>query len=114
MTPARRPDAARSARVKASQSKGRALAESLQRHLLAQGVITVLEHRFHPTRRWRFDLAVMGPPVLVAVEIEGGVWVRGAHVRGAHFRQDIEKYAEAACLGWRVIRVSLQTTDFPC
>jgi very-short-patch-repair endonuclease len=60
------------------------------------------EYRFHPTRKWRFDFA--WPNRKVAVEIEGGIWNRGAHVRGAHFLSDCEKYNSAGALGWRVFR----------
>lgn len=62
------------------------------------------EHRFHPTRRWRFDLA--WPEHRVAVEYEGGVATkaRGRHSRGWGFEADCEKYAEAALAGWLVLR----------
>lgn len=61
-----------------------------------------LEHRFHPERRWRFDLA--WPDRLIGVEVDGGVWSRGRHTRGAGFEKDCEKLNEAALLGWRVLR----------
>ncbi len=60
------------------------------------------EHRFHSTRRWRFDYA--WPDYQVALEVEGGVWVGGRHTSGAGFVKDMEKYNEAACMGWRIIR----------
>lgn len=66
----------------------------------------VSEYRFAPPRRWRFDLA--WPRCKVALEIEGGVFKRGGggrHNRGAGFRNDLEKYSEAAVRGWKVIRV---------
>jgi len=65
----------------------------------------VAEHRFHPTRRWRFDWAFVDERI--AIEIEGGVFLAdgGRHSRGAGFRNDTEKYAEAAIAGWRIIRV---------
>jgi hypothetical protein len=62
----------------------------------------LIEHRFHVTRRWRFDYA--WPEHLIALEVEGGVWVGGRHTSGAGFVKDMEKYNEAACLGWRIIR----------
>ena len=62
----------------------------------------VAEHRFHPTRRWRFDWAFLDR--LVALEVEGGVWQQGRHTRGSGFVKDIEKYNAAAALGWRIIR----------
>lgn len=73
------------------------------------------EHRFHVTRRWRFDYA--WPDYQVALEVEGGVWVGGRHTSGAGFVKDMEKYNEAACMGWRIIRCqpkqlcTMQTVD---
>lgn len=62
------------------------------------------EHRFHPERKWRFDLAF--PDLKLAVEVEGGLWVNGRHNRGAGFEADLEKYGEAQKLGWTVYRCS--------
>lgn len=66
------------------------------------------EHRFTPSRRWRFDFAwppsATGPGV--AVEVEGGSWISGAHTRGAHFEEDCEKYNRAALDGWVLLRVT--------
>jgi very-short-patch-repair endonuclease len=66
------------------------------------GYMYGLEYRFHPTRKWRFDAAF--PSAKVALEIEGGVWNYGRHNRASGFLKDMEKYNEAAMLGWRVIR----------
>ena len=63
----------------------------------------VSEHKFCPTRRWRFDYAFIESRV--AVECEGGVWIGGRHTSGSGFVKDCEKYSEAAALGWRIIRV---------
>jgi hypothetical protein len=62
------------------------------------------EHRFHPDRKWRFDFA--WPEHRVALEVEGGVWVRGGgrHNRGSGYLRDMAKYNEAARLGWVVVR----------
>lgn len=62
----------------------------------------VQELKFHPKRLWRFDYA--WPDQKIAVEIEGGIWNKGAHVRGKHFLSDMEKYNAAAKLGWRIFR----------
>jgi very-short-patch-repair endonuclease len=64
----------------------------------------VREYRFHPLRKWAFDLCY--PEHRLAVEIEGGVYVLGRHVRPKGYRNDCEKYSEAAVLGWRIIRVT--------
>jgi very-short-patch-repair endonuclease len=66
----------------------------------------VREHRFHPTRQWRLDFA--WPDRKVAVECEGGVWIRGRHSRGKGFIEDCSKYAEAALAGWLVFRVTAE------
>ena len=64
------------------------------------------EHAFCPGRKWRFDFVIIGAKI--AVEIEGGVWTNGAHVRGKHFISDMEKYNHATLLGWRVLRFTPQ------
>jgi hypothetical protein len=64
----------------------------------------VKEFPFHAERKWRFDWA--WPTKRIALEIEGGVWTSGRHTRGKGFEADCEKYAEAAILGWTVIRVT--------
>lgn len=61
-----------------------------------------LEHRFHAERRWRFDMAYLDK--MIAIEVEGGTWINGAHSRGKHFQSDCEKYNEATLLGWRLLR----------
>lgn len=66
--------------------------------------VPVTEYKFHPDRRWRFDFC--WPDDLLAVEVEGGTWVNGRHNRGSGFEKDAEKYAEALCLGWKVLRVT--------
>lgn len=66
--------------------------------------VPIPEHRFHPQRLWRFDLA--WPELLVAFEREGGTGKIGQsrHTRPKGYEADCEKYSEAAILGWCVIR----------
>lgn len=61
------------------------------------------QYRFHPKRRWLFDFAF--PEDKVAIEIEGGIFVRGRHVSPSGFVKDCEKYNAATSMGWRVLRV---------
>lgn len=66
------------------------------------------EYRFHPSRLWRFDYA--WPEYKIAVEQEGGIWIKGRAGRGgAHsaplgILRDMEKNNEAVKLGWKVFR----------
>lgn len=62
------------------------------------------EYRFAPPRRWRFDRAHL--PSRVAVELQGGVWNRGRHVRGAGYEGDCEKGFEAVLDGWVVFNLT--------
>jgi len=61
-----------------------------------------IEHRFSLKRRFRFDFAC--PDRRIAVEIDGGVWTYGRHVRGNGYICDMEKYNLAVVGGWRVLR----------
>lgn len=62
------------------------------------------EYKFHPSRKWRFDFA--WPRHLIALEVDGAVFVRGGHTRGKGYEGDREKDGEAVVLGWKVLRVS--------
>lgn len=64
------------------------------------------EYRFDESRRWRFDWAWVREKV--AVEVEGGVFSKGRHLRPEGFLKDIEKYNQAVLLGWRLFRVTPQ------
>jgi very-short-patch-repair endonuclease len=64
----------------------------------------VMEYRFHAVRLWRFDYAFVATKL--ALEIEGGAFLVGRHTRGRGFTNDLEKYAEAAILGWTVLRAT--------
>lgn len=62
------------------------------------------EYRFCAPRRWRFDWCWLQE--MVALEVEGGIWTRGRHNRGPGMLADMEKYSEAAILGWCVLRTT--------
>lgn len=73
------------------------------------------EYRFHPDRKWRFDFAWPKPLARVsfngfvsvspiALEVDGGIWIRGGHNRGAQIKATWEKENEAQVMGWRVLK----------
>lgn len=60
------------------------------------------DYRFDEGRRWRADFAWVAERVLV--EIEGGTYSGGRHVRAQGYASDVEKYNAAALAGWLVLR----------
>jgi hypothetical protein len=73
-------------------------------HVIKGPTDVTIEHRFNPSRKWRFDFAHI--PTKTAIEIEGGVAKMGRHQRPDGFRKDCEKYVSAGLMGWRVFRLS--------
>ena len=62
------------------------------------------QYRFAPPRRWTFDFC--WPDLMLALEVEGGIWTKGRHTRGKGYEKDCEKYNEAALAGFRLLRVT--------
>ena len=95
-----------SERPSRSSQKPKALSpgeEQLALQIRAVGLpAPVREHRFHPTRKFRFDFA--WPDRRPAAEVEGGTRSAGRHVRAAGYAADCSKYNYAVLLGWRVLR----------
>jgi very-short-patch-repair endonuclease len=65
------------------------------------------EFRFHPTRRWRLDLAFVDRKI--AIELNGGIWMRnpdgtagGAHSRPRNILRDMSKGNALQEAGWRL------------
>lgn len=109
MTPRRKPPGIRKPPASLRQAARGRVADLPARFVQAwqalapQGLpAPIREHRFHPVRRWRFDLAFIDHRV--AVEIDGATWTQGRHTRGSGFILDCEKLNTAAAMGWRVLR----------
>lgn len=62
------------------------------------------ELKFHTSRKWRLDFCHL--PSRVAIELEGGVYSRGRHTRGAGFVRDCEKYNAATRCGYTIFRLA--------
>ncbi|WP_445536110.1 endonuclease domain-containing protein [Acinetobacter sp. G18] len=78
----------------------------LATHLKACKISFEQEYKFHPTRKWRADFLITGTKILV--EVEGGIWSGGRHTRGKGYLGDMEKYNEAAAMGYTVLRFSTE------
>jgi hypothetical protein len=59
------------------------------------------EHRFHDTRKWRFDIGI--ERIMLAIEYEG-MGRKSRHTSYNGFIADAEKYSTAAAMGWWVLR----------
>jgi len=72
-------------------------------HQINEKLNPCAEWQFHPDRKFRFDYA--WPSLSVALEIDGGVWMkRGGHTTGKGKSRDCEKDWLAVQHGWKVIR----------
>ncbi|PNH14180.1 endonuclease domain-containing protein [Acinetobacter baumannii] len=78
----------------------------LATHLRACKISFEQEYKFHPKRKWRADFLITGTKILV--EVEGGIWIGGRHTRGKGYLGDMEKYNEAAMMGFTVLRFSTE------
>lgn len=79
--------------------------------LAAHGIpAPTAEYKFSPVRRWRWDFAWLNEKV--AVEIDGGMWIGGAHARGARRRSDNEKQNAGIELGWVCLRYYPKEVDY--
>ena len=54
-----------------------------------------------PDRKWRWDFAWV--PEKIALEIQGALFTRGRHTRGAALLKEHEKLNAGAIRGWRVL-----------
>jgi very-short-patch-repair endonuclease len=67
------------------------------------------EQMLVPGRKWRVDL--FWPQWGLVIEIEGGIWTGGRHVRPAGFRADIEKYNAITLQGYTIFRILPEWID---
>jgi hypothetical protein len=60
-------------------------------------------------RNWRADFG--WPFIRLIVECEGGIWSAGAHVRGTGYSEDLDKYNQAALMGYMVLRFTKEMVE---
>lgn len=68
------------------------------------GLKVVSEFRFHPIRKWRFDYFIAIHHTGIAIEVDGGIWIKGRHVSPQGFLKDMEKFNYAASMGYYVFK----------
>lgn len=68
------------------------------------GCVPESPHEYSKGRDWRFDFA--WPEIMLAVEVEGGLYTGGRHVTGKGYEKDLEKYNAATRGGWTLLRYS--------
>lgn len=72
-----------------------------------KGLELILEHPFHPARKYRFDFSFIDESkgLKVAIEYEGIFNTeKSRHTTVKGYSQDTDKYRDAALLGWTVLR----------
>src|ERR1700722_3541767 len=63
-------------------------------------------YKFCPTRKWLADFC--WPAQMLIVEVEGGNWANGRHVRPTGFIKDIEKYNKMTLMGYSLLRFTTE------
>ena len=87
------------------EAKKRKLHDAMMQQIKGSGLpMPVAEYQPISTRRWRIDLAWISDRV--ALELHGGIWNQGEHVRGRGFVSNREKSNELQLRGWTVIEVT--------
>ena len=69
------------------------------------------QFKFHQTRKWKFDFA--WPVYKLAVEIQGGTWIKGRHTSGSSREGEYEKMNAAQRLGWCVLQYGTERMKDP-
>ena len=93
-------------KTRAAQQQELASAVIFHRLCMTHSIpLPVRQHQFaKPDRKWALDFA--WPDARLGLEVEGGIWSRGKHGRGAGILKDMEKANGLAVRGWRLLRVT--------
>lgn len=94
------------------RAEARAAREVLEARLALALRANRIEHTREfslPGRQFRWDFAF--PQARLLVEVQGGIWRKGAHSSGVGVTRDCEKAAYAAMHGWRTFGVTAAQID---
>ncbi len=90
-----------------AKAKREALEAALALQLRADRIPFEAQALFWPGRMWRLDFLIgRSTTKPLAIEVQGGTWIGGAHSRGAGQERDCEKAAHAAIAGITLIPVT--------
>lgn len=85
--------------------------ESLDLQLKIERIAFQRQYKFSPERKWKADFAILRPFKhfrALLIEVEGGIYSKGRHIRPMGFIADMEKYNEATFLGFGVARFTTE------
>jgi hypothetical protein len=74
-------------------------------YLQSKGIAYELEYKFHPTRKWRADIAI--PSLRALIEFDGIMSAKSRHTSVTGFTNDCEKINQAQLVGWIVLRYTV-------
>ena len=71
--------------------------------LRAVGIEPLTQYKFHPTRKWKADFAILEKKLII--EVNGGTWmIKSGHTSGTGVSRDYEKGNAAQLLGWTYLQ----------
>lgn len=79
------------------------LEDQLALQLKVVGINYKRQYKWHPDRRFKADFLVM-PDILV--EVQGGIWTKGRHVRAMGYQMDCQKMCLAQLHGYSILYVT--------
>jgi len=80
--------------------------------ILADDNLPEPERNYHWDKpRSKRELDFAWPPYQVGVEVQGGIWTRGAHTRGIGYMRDCSKLNDAQLQGWLLLWVTGKQID---
>ena len=77
------------------------LEEAFRGMLMGWKIDFTRERQAIPLRKYRFDFYI--PKIHALVEIQGGIWTKGAHSSGRGLLRDYKKHNLAVCEGYRIL-----------
>jgi len=79
--------------------------ETLDLHLRTAKIPFQREAAVIPGRKFRFDFELNDR---ILIEIQGGTWNNGGHVRGKQFQSDCDKFNAATKAGYRCLKFTTE------